>query len=721
MKLYRLYKNRLLIATLYFTYVVYLGLAFFESPAALQLETPFWATVIVEFLCLAFFLFRFFHSLLFIESKTFWSDTKNRTLAAILVLVVLDIVLYTILTEAGYNKGQVVRWSRPLRPFLIVNFAECRQARQGFRNIRRTLPEIGNVLFLFLANTALFALMAFKLNSYFDDGDALYFSTYADSFWSMYVLVTTANHPNVMMPAVRKTKWLAVFFVVYLIVNLYMFMSVFLAVVYNRFRCNLKQEVKEILERKEDLTGKVFEHALKSQSPSSSSSRRRITKETFVKLMNLAYSRYWRRNAAYFDAVWSVLDPKETGEADQEAFSELSEVLLLRFNDVADKRTFAEKISPSAFNSKPSRIVRSLVRHKRFRNVFDLVILVNAVCIGLDLDGGEQYFLAIFFFEIVLKMYAFGFSAFFKKAWNVFDTVVVGSALILSLAHLFQLSFKSTVALDFLMVLRVLRIFKVFHAFVRFRSVLNTLLNILPSMATYGSILFIIFYSFAIVGMDIFNKRIFPDRNPNCGNELLEDSEFVRNGYCANNFNDLHSSLLVLFEVLVVNQWHVLAEGHAAVTSQWAKLYFIAFHVVCVIMILNIFTAFVLEAFILEYTLSKSKVKSNLTDKISKMGLAFLKPGSSSTVRANMALEAYQKGLFEEDLRMDADADHEVPFGLDYDHEHDEGDDNNANNVEENRLKDYSAETSIRFVLTHKTRSVQHLLEKMFEKEVKSC
>ena len=37
---------------------------------------------------------------------------------------------------------QYYRWSRPLRPFILVNLPEGRQIRQGFRNIRRTLPDI---------------------------------------------------------------------------------------------------------------------------------------------------------------------------------------------------------------------------------------------------------------------------------------------------------------------------------------------------------------------------------------------------------------------------------------------------------------------------------------------------------------------------------------------------------------------------------------------------
>ncbi len=62
----------------------------------------------------------------------------------------VDIVAYTAQAESG--DVDAVRWSRPLRPLLAVNLPESRQVRAGFRNIRRTLPEVASVLFLFLVS-----------------------------------------------------------------------------------------------------------------------------------------------------------------------------------------------------------------------------------------------------------------------------------------------------------------------------------------------------------------------------------------------------------------------------------------------------------------------------------------------------------------------------------------------------------------------------------------
>jgi len=59
------------------------------------------------------------------------------------------------------------------------------------------------------------------------------------------------------------------------------------------------------------------------------------------------------------------------------------------FSNVSPRPCFLERLAPAAYRSEPSRVLRSIVRHKRFRTVFDVAIVLNAFFIGLDMDGGE--------------------------------------------------------------------------------------------------------------------------------------------------------------------------------------------------------------------------------------------------------------------------------------------------------------------------------------------
>lgn len=83
---------------------------------------------------------------------------------------------------------------------LIFGFV---QVRRAFRNIRNTVPEIINVLILFLFSIVIFALLAYKLFQYrglkYRGGfEEPYLSDFWDTFFDLYVLVTTANSPDVM-------------------------------------------------------------------------------------------------------------------------------------------------------------------------------------------------------------------------------------------------------------------------------------------------------------------------------------------------------------------------------------------------------------------------------------------------------------------------------------------------------------------------------------------
>ena len=122
MRLYRLYKRPGFVLGVYFCHLVLVSLALFERPAVPGLALPYWATITAEFACITFFIFRFCHEMCFTRFKSFWRDTKHVTAAAILTLVVVDIVAYTVVVEtASIDAPTAIRWSRQevllYRPF----------------------------------------------------------------------------------------------------------------------------------------------------------------------------------------------------------------------------------------------------------------------------------------------------------------------------------------------------------------------------------------------------------------------------------------------------------------------------------------------------------------------------------------------------------------------------------------------------------------------------
>ncbi|KAL7637748.1 UNVERIFIED_CONTAM: hypothetical protein RMT77_011357 [Armadillidium vulgare] len=133
------------------------------------------------------------------------------------------------------------------------------------------------------------------------------------------------------------------------------------------------------------------------------------------------------------------------------------------------------------------------------------------------------------------------------------------------------------------------------------------------------------------------------------------------------------------------------------------------FHLTCVIVVLNIFTAFVLEAFILEYFARQSDLETEVERKIHEIGLS---TRSEKIRRQSMAMNFQDLMIDEADLdSSDEDEDNKsimemkaMKFG--------------NNNRRESTYTDRSMDTQVRFVISKKVKSVEVLLQKMFEKEL---
>ncbi|XP_034535354.1 two pore segment channel 3 [Notolabrus celidotus] len=212
-----------------------------------------------------------------------------------------------------------------------------------------------------------------------------------------------------------------------------------------------------------------------------------------------------------------------------------------------------------------------------------------------------------------------------------FDTIIVISALIATIINSAVTpigGITSRQILDIVFILRVLRLIRVVDSIKRFRTIINTLIRIGPAILTFGQLIVVIYYIFAMVGMELFKGKVryvedlTDETREYCGNVLLNGSTFAQLNYCKNNFNNVVSSFILLVELTVVNQWHVLSSGFALVTHVSAQLFFILFHIIVVIIIINIFVAFVLEAFFLEYSVDKGDLQSSLEKKIEELELA---------------------------------------------------------------------------------------------------
>uniref|UniRef100_A0A8C9U110 Two pore segment channel 3 n=1 Tax=Scleropages formosus TaxID=113540 RepID=A0A8C9U110_SCLFO len=561
-RLYMLYNHWSLQFLVYVFIFVDLALALFEDPAFVPL--PLWATYIMELICLAAFTARLIHYARIIPKQKFWKDPKNICIVVVILVSFFKkkkkkILLACFLCQQamGLHEKVVhsVYWCRVNSTYLSS------QLRRAFRSIRNALPQIIYVFFLFIISVLMFSLMALKLFGKRDlktiDGRS-YFTNYGEIIFDLYVLVTTANSPDVMMPAYNSSSTFSIFFIVYILINTYTFMSVFLAVVYNNYKKYLKEEVRQLVRAKRQKMVRAFKvlQEMRDEEPV-------VMQACWNQLVCVVQPNITN---AHRELLWSVSDENKRGYIGKMAFLQLPDLLNIQVITLKSRTHPLEIWIPRIYSSSASRLICRVVQHRAFVYIYDFIILVNAVFIGLDEENSffsyaEWVFLGLYLLEILMKLYTFEPRAFYARHqfWNC-GWVAKDFKMFFFFFFLKGDGYNGRQILDIVFILRVLRLLRVVDSIKRFRAIINTLVKIGPTILTFGQLILVVYYIFAMVGMELFKGKITYFENSAspgseyCGNPLLKGSAFAKNNYCKNNFNNVWSSFVLLVELTVVNQ-----------------------------------------------------------------------------------------------------------------------------------------------------------------------
>ena len=117
--------------------------------------------------------------------------------------------------------------------------------------------------------------------------------------------------------------------------------------------------------------------------------------------------------------------------------------------------------------------------------------------------------------------------------------------------------------------------------------------NLLGPLNNLIIVMMTIFYVFAQLGMIIFGGKIRENST-----QIIHDSSIPDNYYLM-NFNDLMSSLITLFVLIVVNNWYVIVAMCVDIMNgnTLVRYFFVVFYYFGVIIGLNIIIAFAIDMY----------------------------------------------------------------------------------------------------------------------------
>ena len=105
-------------------------------------------------------------------------------------------------------------------------------------------------------------------------------------------------------------------------------------------------------------------------------------------------------------------------------------------------------------------------------------------------------------------------------------------------------------------------------------------------------VMFCIFYCYSLVGMCLWEGEVTFNKEEIKGNDSTPDN------WALNNFNDMSNSFLVLFELIVVNNWMITASMYVDLSGTRAVLlYFVSFYIIAVLVGMNIMVCFAIDMY----------------------------------------------------------------------------------------------------------------------------
>jgi len=200
------------------------------------------------------------------------------------------------------------------------------------------------------------------------------------------------------------------------------------------------------------------------------------------------------------------------------------------------------------------------------------VILVNAVTLGLETSDTamsaagsliltiDRICLSIFVAEIVLKLVAHGRN-FFRSAWNLFDFVIVGIALV-----------PGAQGMSVLRALRILRVLRVISVAPRLRRVVEGFITALPGMGSVFLLMAIIFYIGSVMATKLFSD-MFPEW-----------------------FGTLGRSAYSLFQIMTLESWSMGIVRPVMEVYPYAWAFFVPFILVTTFAVVNLLVGLVVNS-----------------------------------------------------------------------------------------------------------------------------
>ncbi|XP_018619481.1 two pore channel protein 2 isoform X2 [Scleropages formosus] len=569
LRLYRWYYSRICQWGLGLVIAIILSLAFVEKPSSLTItsdlrykkppmEPPCGLTESIEIMCLLIFAVD-----LTVKSYLIgWEEfRKNKWLIGYVVVTGASVIDWTL--SVSMLCTETLRIRRIFRPFFLLQNSSL--MKKTLKCIKRTLPEIASVILLITLHLFLFSMFGMLIFARGEDARengewASYFRNLRQSITSLLVLLTTANNPDVMIPAYSLNRGYSIFFILFTVFGTYLLMNLLTAIIYNQFRGYLLMSIQASILRRQLGIRAAFEvMCCRAMGRTHTDEHVGSVKvEQVLRVMReVQMKSYYRR------AIVEKVQQFSNSDIQRDDFQKLFDEL--------DKDRIKEHPPMPVYNSCFLQRVQSVFTHYSVTVIGNLVALLNIFCIctilvldsKISISKRDSYyigtinciFITYYLLEMVLKIFSFGLKGYLSYRNNIFDGLLTITLLFLQIS-IFAMHrvpsdnsspgpgmmslFEMVRLLNLLIVFRFLRIIPEIKLMA---LVASTLVDLVKNLRAFAGILVVVYYVFAILGIWLFQGSIPAPSNVSAivngtSNSTTRCGTYEQLGYWPNNFDD---------------------------------------------------------------------------------------------------------------------------------------------------------------------------------------
>jgi two pore calcium channel protein, plant len=266
-------------------------------------------------------------------------------------------------------------FSQYIRVILFIIF--IRALREALKRVALVIYDSKEILMFIIAYIIIFGWIGHRLFRGTQQGEA-YFSSLSESIWSLMVLLTTANFPDVMMPSYRQSSFYAIFFVTYLVFGLYFLLNLVLAIFYSNYRARVEKSLDKFVSiREEFLINKFMEY--------DDGEKGYLTKEEFKTMIyNLFRNHLKAIKESDVNRIARDFSMKSNGKIKPEDFLNYFEIMDFVSLDNQTNTTKKSKLNERRVK------VKKIVMHPIYDAVMSILVIFNLLSIMIK-DFVELY------------------------------------------------------------------------------------------------------------------------------------------------------------------------------------------------------------------------------------------------------------------------------------------------------------------------------------------